>query len=139
MNTQNDTTPLTAQTYNSLGQLVPGVPVTVTVGGSLTFEVESGDRTTTLIYDQGSNALDFIDNATETFSGSVALPDFADMALFSTDGTKVYAPVRNVPITGARPGRGCHDLLVQPGCLLCRPFGPLYCPQSKRAVSAGVR
>ena len=104
MNTQNDTTPLTAQTYNSLGQLVPGVPVTVTVGGSLTFEVESGDRTTTLIYDQGSNALDFIDNATETFSGSVALPDFADMALFSTDGTKVYAPVRNVPITGARPG-----------------------------------
>jgi len=104
MDTQNDTTPLTAQSYNSSGQLVPGVPVTITVAGSLTFEVESPDRTTTLIYDQGSNALDFVDNATEVFSGSVTLPDFADMALFSTDGTKVYAPVRNAPITAAPPG-----------------------------------
>lgn len=104
MDSQNDTTPLTAQTYDAYGNLIPGVPVTVTVGGSLTFEVESPNRTTTLVYDQGSNALDFVDNATETVSGSFALPDFADMALFSTDGTKVYAPVRNVPVTGARPG-----------------------------------
>lgn len=104
MDTQNDTTPYTAQTTNSSGQIVPGVPVTITVGGSLTFEVESADRTTTLIYDQSNNALDFVNNAAETYSGSVALPNFADMALFSTDGTKVYAPVRNAPITGTRPG-----------------------------------
>ncbi len=104
MDTQNDTTPLTAQTYNAYGQLVPGAPVTITVGGSLTFEVESPNRTTTLVYEQSGDHLEFIDNATETFSGSVALPDFADMALFSTDATKVYAPVRNAPVTGARPG-----------------------------------
>jgi len=104
MDTQNDTTPLTAQTVNAYGQIVPGVPVTITVGSALTFEVVSPDRTTTLVYDQTGNVLDFVDNATETVSGSVGLPDFADMALFSTDGTKVYAPVRNVPVTGARPG-----------------------------------
>ena len=104
MDTQNDTTPFTAQTTNSSGQIVPGVPVTITVGGSLTFEVESPSRATTLVYSQSGNVLNFVDNATEAFSGSVTLPDFADMALFSTDGTKVYAPVRNVPVTGARPG-----------------------------------
>src|SRR5664279_703993 len=93
MDTQNDTTPLTAQTTNSSGQIVPGAPVTITVGGSLTFEVESPNRATTLVYEQSTNRLEFVDNATQAFSGSVALPNFADMALFSTDGTKVYAPV----------------------------------------------
>ena len=104
MDTQNDTTPYTAQTINSSGQVIPGVPVTITVGGSLTFEMESPSRTTTLVYEQSAHQLEFVDNATEALSGSVTLPDFADMALFSTDGTKVYAPVRNVPVTGARPG-----------------------------------
>ena len=55
MDTQNDTTPFTAQTTNSTGQLIPGVPVTVSVGGSLTFEVVSPDRATTLVYDQNGN------------------------------------------------------------------------------------
>ena len=105
MDTQNDTTPYTAQTIDpTTGQLVPGVPVTITVGGSLTFEVVSPDRTNTLVYSQTGNLLEFVDNASETASGSVTLPDFADMALYSPDGTKVYAPVRNVPVTGARPG-----------------------------------
>ena len=54
MDTQNDTTPFTAQTTNSSGQLVPGVPVTISVGGSLTFEVESPSRATTLVYEQSS-------------------------------------------------------------------------------------
>ena len=32
MDTQNDTTPYTAETTNSTGQVIPGVPVTITVG-----------------------------------------------------------------------------------------------------------
>ncbi len=104
MDTQNDTTPMTAQTVNSAGQLVPGAPVTISIGGELTFEVESPDRTITLVYNQSADQLIFVTNASEIFAGSVTLPDFADMALFSTDNTKVYAPVRNVPVTGARPG-----------------------------------
>lgn len=104
MDSQNDTTPLTAPTYDAYGNIIPGVPVTIAVAGSLTFEVVSPDRTNTLVYSQTGNLLVFVDNASETVSGSVTLPDFADMALFSPDGTKVYAPVRNVPVTGKRPG-----------------------------------
>jgi hypothetical protein len=104
MDTQNDTTPFTAQTTNSSGQIIPGVPVTISVGTSLTFEVVSPGLATTLVYDQSGNVLDFVDNATEAVSGSVTLPDFAQMALFSPDASKVYAPVRNIPIAGLRPG-----------------------------------
>ncbi len=104
MNTQNDTTPLTAETTSSSGQVIPGVPVTISIGGSLTFEVEAPSLATTLVYEQTGNELIFVDNATEMTSGSVFLPNFTDMALFSPDSATVYAPVRNVPITGARPG-----------------------------------
>ncbi len=104
MDTQNDTTPYTAETTNSAGQVVPGVPVAITVGGSVTFEAVSPNLTTTVVYDQSSDQLDFVDNATEVLSGSVTLPNYTDMALFSPDSSTVYAPVRNVPITGLRPG-----------------------------------
>ncbi len=105
MDTQNDTTPFTPQTVDpNTGQVIPGVPVTVTVGSSLTFEVESPSRATTLAYDPNGNSIYFVDNATEMTSGNVALPDFAGMALFSPDSNTVYAPVRNVPVTGARNG-----------------------------------
>jgi hypothetical protein len=104
MDTGNDTTPYTPVTYDVYGNLIPGAPVTISLGGSLTFEVESPDHASTLVYSQTGNLLEFVDNATEAFTGGVYLPDFADMALFSTDGTKVYAPVRNAPVTGARPG-----------------------------------
>jgi hypothetical protein len=104
MDTQTDTTPLTAQTVNSSGQVIPGVPVTISVGGSLTFEVESPSRAMTLVYEQNVNQLVFVDNATEMVSGSLVLPNFTEMALFSPDNSTVYAPVRNVPVTGARPG-----------------------------------
>jgi hypothetical protein len=104
MDSQNDTTPFTAQTTNSAGQLVPGVPVTVSVGGTLTYEIVSPDRTVTVVYDTTGNQLEFVSNASEAVTGSVALPDFASMALFSTDSTKVYAPVRNATVSGSRPG-----------------------------------
>ena len=51
VDTQNDTTPLTAQTVNSAGQVVPGQPVTIPVSTDVTFEVESPDSTTTMVYD----------------------------------------------------------------------------------------
>src|ERR1017187_6835635 len=104
MDTQNDTTPFTAQTTNSAGQVIPGVPVTISVGTSLTFEVVSPGLATMLVYDQIGNVLDFVNNTTEAVSGSVTLPNFTGMALFSPDASKVYAPVRNIPIVGLRPG-----------------------------------
>ncbi len=78
--------------------------MTITVGGTLGFEVVSPGLATTLVYSQSSNELVFVDNATEATTSSVVLPNFTDMALFSPDSTMVYAPVRNAPIGGARPG-----------------------------------
>jgi hypothetical protein len=104
VDTQNDTTPLTAQSTNSSGQVVPGVPVTITVAGSLTFEVLSPDLSTTLTYDPSTLSFYFLDNATETLTGNMGLPANTGMALFSPDGTTVYAPTPTVLVSGGRPG-----------------------------------
>ncbi len=68
VDTQNDTSPLTAQTTNSAGQVVPGVPVTISVTSSLTFEVLSPDKNTTLTYDPNTLSFYFVDNTSETLS-----------------------------------------------------------------------
>lgn len=104
MDTQNDTTPYTQQTTSSTGQIIPGVPITISAGTSVTWEVLSSDRTTTMVYDQSDNTLIFIANSTETVTTSVPLAAPANMALFSPDGTTVYAPVRNMPIGGSPNG-----------------------------------
>ena len=104
VDTQNDTSPLTAESTNSAGQVVPGVPVTIAVASSLTFEVLSPDKSTTLTYDPNALTFYFVDNSTEASSGSVALPTYAGMALFSPDSTMVYAPTPTVLVSGSRPG-----------------------------------
>jgi len=104
MDSQNDTTPYTQQTTSSTGQIIPGVPITISAGISVTWEVLSADRSTTMVYDQSDATLIFIANSTETVTTSVSLTGAANMALFSPDGTTVYAPVRNIPIGGAPNG-----------------------------------
>ncbi len=104
VDTQNDTSPLTAETTNSAGQVVPGVPVTITVATSLTFAVLSPDKATTLTYDPTTLTLYFVDNSTEATSGSVTVPSYTGMALFSPDSSTVYVPTPTALVTGARPG-----------------------------------
>src|ERR1700757_3938237 len=104
VDTQNDTTGFTPESTNSAGQLVPGVPVTVTVSGTVSFEVESPNNTITVVYDPGTNALFFVTNSTEMVTGAVPLTSAASMALFSPESTKIYAPEPNLPVTGARAG-----------------------------------
>ena len=70
----------------------------------MTFEVEAPSFATTLVYDQNANEIFFVDNTTEMTNGSMTLPDFTGMALFSPDSSTVYVPVRNQAITGARNG-----------------------------------
>jgi hypothetical protein len=95
VDSQNDTTPLTAQTTNSNGQIIPGQPVTIPVATSVTFEVESPDHTTTLAYDPDTFGVYFIDNSTEAISGNVALASGTGMAAFSSDSSTVYLPEPN--------------------------------------------
>jgi hypothetical protein len=104
MDTQNDTTTYTPQTTTSTGQVVPGVPVSISVGTSVTWEVLSSDRSTTMVYDQNAQAVYFIANSTETIITSVSLAGPANMGLFSPDGNTAYVPIRTLPIVGFRAG-----------------------------------
>ncbi|MGA2904537.1 MAG: hypothetical protein ABSD98_11935 [Candidatus Korobacteraceae bacterium] len=104
VDTQNDTTAYTAETTNSAGQVVPGVPVTVTVSTTVTFEVLSPDRSTTLVYDPSSFTLWTVNNSMETTSLSLPLAGASSMAVFSPDSSTVYAPVPSAPVTGAHAG-----------------------------------
>jgi hypothetical protein len=104
MDTQNDTTPYTAETTNSAGQVVPGVPVTIAVGNSLTWATVSSDRTKTLTFDPSDNLVYVITNSTETVDQDVQLAGPANLGLFSPDGNTAYIPVQTAPITGGRSG-----------------------------------
>jgi DNA-binding beta-propeller fold protein YncE len=104
VDTQNDTTALTAQTTNSAGQLVPGVPVTITVASSATFEVLSPNDSETLVYDPGTNTLYIVSNSTEAVTTDFPLAGNTGMALFSPDSTKVYVPVPNATVAGHPAG-----------------------------------
>ncbi len=104
MDTQNDTTPYTAETTNSAGQVVPGVPVTITVGNSVTWEVVSSDLTKTMVYDPSTNVVYFITNSTEAILTSIQLAASGNIGVFSPDGNTAYIPVPTVPISGSRAG-----------------------------------
>ena len=107
VDSQTDTTAFYTVTNNNTGITGPGVTgtaVNITIGGSLTFELLSPDTLETLVYNPTSFTLTFITNATELTNGSVNLANWADMALYSPDSTKVYVPVPNAPITNARAG-----------------------------------
>ena len=72
MNSQNDTTNYTASGINSAGQVVPGSPVTITAGLSVTWMVGSSN-TLTMIFDRSDNNLIFLNNAGETINTRVPL------------------------------------------------------------------
>ncbi|HEX8893564.1 MAG TPA: hypothetical protein VF783_09585 [Terriglobales bacterium] len=108
VDSQTDTTAYYSVTNNNTGvnvnTSVAATAVNISVGGTLTFELLSPDTTETLVYDSASFTMTFITNATEVTNGSVTLANWADMALYSPDSTKVYVPVPNAPITNARAG-----------------------------------
>ncbi len=100
VDTQNDTTAFTAQSTNSAGQVVPGVPVTISVSTSATFEQVSPDRSKTLVYDPSSETIYFVSNSSETVTGDVPLGYSTQMALFSTDNNSIYVPIPSLNING---------------------------------------
>ncbi len=103
VDTQNDTTPLTAQSTNSQGQLIPGQPVTISVSNTLSYEVETPDHTVTSVYDPTGVAIWFVTNSTETTAGDVPLASPANMFLYSPDSANIYAPEPALTTSG-HPG-----------------------------------
>jgi len=104
VDTQNDKTALTAQTLSSTGQIIPGQPITIPVGSSVTLETESSDHAVTAVYDPASAILSFITNSSEVSASSVALTSATGLILFSNDTNSVYAPEPNLPVAGGRAG-----------------------------------
>ncbi len=104
VDTQNDTTPLTASSYDQNGNLVQGQPVTITVTNTATFEAESPDHTVTAVYDPTTFTIWFVTNSTETTAGDVPLSSSTGMFLFSPDSATMYAPEPNLPVTNKHPG-----------------------------------
>ena len=100
VDTQNDTTPMTAQTTNSAGQIVQGQPVTIQVATDVTFEVESPDHTVTMVYDPTQSTLYFVTNSSEAAAGDIPLPSSVSMALFSPDSSTVYTAQPRLSISG---------------------------------------
>jgi hypothetical protein len=104
VDSQNDTTPFTAQTTNSNGQVIPGQPVTIAVANSATFELESSDHSVTLVYDPTSFTLYFVTNSSETVAGNAGLASSTGMAALSPDNNTVYVPEPNLVLGAGRVG-----------------------------------
>ncbi len=104
VDSQNDTTPFTAQTTNSNGQVIPGQPVTIAVANSATFELESSDHSVTLVYDPTSFTIYFVTNSSETVAGNAALASSTGMAALSPDNNTVYVPEPNLVLGAGHVG-----------------------------------
>ena len=100
----NDTTAYFTSTNNQSGQGIAATAVDVPVGSSVTFELLSPDKSTTLVYDQAAITVNFVNNSNETTSSIVSLPNWAAMALWSTDSKTAYVPVGNANVTNSPPG-----------------------------------
>ena len=86
------------------------------VGGSLSWAVLSPDDLETLVYNPTTHTVTFVTNATETQNGSIALADWADMAVYSPDSKIVYIPVPNVNTGNSKPG-GVHVIATATGTI----------------------
>jgi hypothetical protein len=99
VDSQNDTTPMTQETTNSAGQLVPGQPVTIAISTTVTLEAENPAHTTTAVYDPSTFTINFVTNSSETVSGTGALTSSTGMMLYSSDGSTIYAPEPNLSVS----------------------------------------
>lgn len=94
----------------------PASAVSIVVGGSLSWAVLSPDDLETLVYNPITHTVTFITNASETQNGSVALADWADMAVYSPDSKTIYVPIPNVNTGNAKPG-GVHVISTATGTI----------------------
>ncbi len=92
----------------------PASAVAIVIGGSLSWAVLSPDDLETLVYNPRAHTVTFVTNSSETQNGSVALADWADMAVYSPDSKTIYIPVPNANLGNTRPG-GVHFISTANG------------------------
>jgi len=66
---------------------------TITVGVQPGLMAVTPDRTTTLVFDQGSHTFAVVDNATEQQTATIGIPNFTESFVVSADSTRLFAAV----------------------------------------------
>jgi hypothetical protein len=103
VNAGNDTVNTTLVT-NSNGTTSSVPANTISAGSGPAQMVITPDKKATLVFDQGSNSIGVINNATETLNGQIPLPDFTESFVAAPDNITLYVAVPNAPISGQAAG-----------------------------------
>ncbi|MGZ4819813.1 MAG: YncE family protein, partial [Terriglobales bacterium] len=103
VNAANDTVN-TVLTQNSNGTTTAVLANTIGAGIGPAQVALTADKTLTLVFDQGSNTITVIVNATEAASGQIPLPASTESFVVAPDNATVYAAVPNVALTGLPSG-----------------------------------
>lgn len=115
MDSQTDTTAFYTVTNNNTGVTGPGVTgtaVSIPVSTSLTFMVLSPDNLETLVYNPATFTFTFVTNSSEATNGTVSMPNYATMAVYSPDSKFVYVPVPNATVSV-----GTSNTFTTPGAI----------------------
>jgi hypothetical protein len=70
-------------------------PITIALGGIPSYMVLSPDKKLTIIFDTLSNTLEFVDNANETLTATLALGDVSPSFVIMSDNKTAFAALRN--------------------------------------------
>ncbi|MGA2000449.1 MAG: hypothetical protein ABSG52_10680 [Terriglobales bacterium] len=103
VNAANDTVN-TILTTTTAGTTTSVLANTIASGSGPAQMVLTADKTLTLVFDQGSNTIAVIVNATEVAAGLIPLPAPTESFVVAPDNATVYAAVPNVAVTGQASG-----------------------------------
>ncbi|MFI5112112.1 MAG: hypothetical protein ACHP9S_04775 [Terriglobales bacterium] len=103
VNAANDTVN-TILTTTTAGTTTSVLANTIASGSGPAQMVLTADKTLTLVFDQGSNTIAVIVNATEAAAGLIPLPAPTESFVVAPDNATVYAAVPNVAVTGQASG-----------------------------------
>lgn len=70
-------------------------PITIALGGIPSYMVLTPDKKFTVVYDSGSNTLEFVDNTAETLNNTLALGDISPSLVILSDNKTAFASLRN--------------------------------------------
>ena len=123
VNAANDTIN-TILTTTSTGATQTTLANTINTGTGPAQMVLTADKKLTLVFNQGSNTIAVIANATEANNGLIPLPDFTESFVVAPDSATVYVAVPNAPLSGQAAG-AVEVLSATSGTLTNTIPGPL--------------
>jgi len=94
----NDTTAFFSSSFTNTGTTnqIADLSVNIPVGLSTTFLARSPDGTMTAVYDPQVVSIGIVNNTTQTTIGTISLPAWAGMEVYSPDSKTLYVPTGNV-------------------------------------------